>query len=413
MLLAIRARPNERKRIAHGRRKPRPAARPTRPTPASWRTQEELRRTVYATRSNLALAAWDANDVRRLRSLLDLLRPSSGEPDLRGWEWRYLWQLLHDDRLTLRAHDGRFTDVVFSPDGQTLAGLERNGRIQFWDRRTGQLLRTAGVTTRGPLSDLSPTSGVNALAFSPDGRRLAGPGPDSSLVLYAVDTGLPIYRFEGDPRAVLRLAWSPDGRTLVAALSSHTMRVWDARNGHMIHKAFGGHHGPVASVAFSPDGRTLASASYDRTVKLWRPRGPEAAARHPQRAHRRGPRRGFQPRRPADRLGRTRPVPPGLGCPVGGGTRRDLGAPRLGVVAGLRARQQEGRDGLRRRDGTRLGHRIGPGASHLQGAHRRGRRRGLQPRRQRHRLGGRRRDGAGLGRRQPAPPRAASRAPPC
>src|SRR5262249_15630172 len=45
--------------------------------------QEELRRTVYATRSNLALAAWDANDVGRLRSLLDLLRPTPGEPDLR------------------------------------------------------------------------------------------------------------------------------------------------------------------------------------------------------------------------------------------------------------------------------------------------------------------------------------------
>ena len=112
-------------------------------------TQEELRRTVYATRSNLALAAWDNNDVGRLRSLLDLLRPAPGEPDLRGWEWRYLWQLLHGDRLTLRAYDGRFSDVVFSPDGQTLAGLERSGRIRFWDRRTGQLRQTAGGPTRG------------------------------------------------------------------------------------------------------------------------------------------------------------------------------------------------------------------------------------------------------------------------
>ena len=41
-------------------------------------TQEELHRTVYATRSNLALAAWDANDVGRLRSLLDLLAASAG-----------------------------------------------------------------------------------------------------------------------------------------------------------------------------------------------------------------------------------------------------------------------------------------------------------------------------------------------
>jgi len=230
-------------------------------------SHEEMRQTVYATRSNLAQAAWDAADVGRLRSLLDLLRPAPGEPDLRGWEWRYFWQLGHEDRLALRAQEDSFADVAFSPDGRTLAGLEGKGRIQLWDRHTGELRRTTGVTSQGRRADLG--SGVGALAFSPDGRSLAGPGPDASLVLYAVDTGLLTLRFEGSPVAVLDLAWSPDGRTLVAALAKHSMRVWDARDGHLIHRAFGKHDGPVAAVAFGPDGRTIASASYDRTVKLW------------------------------------------------------------------------------------------------------------------------------------------------
>jgi len=232
-------------------------------------TQEELRRTVYATRSNLALAAWDANDVGRLRSLLTLLRPALGEPDLRGWEWRYLWQLGHEDRLTLPAQQDKFADVVFSPDGQTLAGLARNGRIQLWDRHTGESRRTTGVSNGVSRGDLA--AGVHALAFSPDGRTIAGPGPDETLALYVVDTGLPTLRFEGPPGVVLKLVWSPDGRTLVAGLAAHTMRVWDARDGRLIHKSFGTHDGPVAAVAFSADGRTLASASYDHTVKLWNP----------------------------------------------------------------------------------------------------------------------------------------------
>src|SRR5262249_8146459 len=160
---------------------------------------------------------------------------------------RYLWQLGHEDRLTLRGEHYGFSDVVFSPDGQTLAGLETNGRIHLWDRRTGQLRRTIGVRIPEVLYYLSPMSGVHALAFSSDGRRLAGPGPDASLILYAVDTGLPIFPFEGDQRAVLDLAWSPDGRTLVAALSSHVMRVWNARDGHLIHNPFGQHDGPVAA----------------------------------------------------------------------------------------------------------------------------------------------------------------------
>ncbi len=235
-------------------------------------TQAELRQTVYATRSNLALAAWDAADVRRLRSLLDLLRPAPGQPDLRGWEWRYLWQLSHQERFILRARDDAFADVVFSPDGKTVAGLEAKGRIQIWDRHTGGLRRIVGVRTGGRRADLG--GGVSAVAFSPDGRSLAGPGPDASLMLYDLDTGLPTLTFEGPPGAVQSLAWSPDGRTLVAGISAHVMMFWDARDGHRIGTTFGAHGGPVAAVAFSPDGRTLASASYDRTVKFWNPDDP-------------------------------------------------------------------------------------------------------------------------------------------
>jgi WD40 repeat protein len=235
--------------------------------------QEEPRRSVYATRSNLALAAWDAADVGRLRSLLDLLRPASNGPDLRGWEWRYLWQLDHEGRLTLRAQDDGFVDLKYSPDGQTLAGLERKGRIHLWDRLSGESRLTTGLTIRGERADLA--GGVGALAFSPDGRSLAGPGPGKSLMLYSVESGLPTLSFEGSPGAVLALAFSPDGQTLVAAISAHSMRVWDARDGHLIHRQFGGHGGPVAAVAFSPDGRTLASASYDHTVKLWKPEDRE------------------------------------------------------------------------------------------------------------------------------------------
>ena len=236
-------------------------------------SEENLRRTVYATRTNLALAAWEANELGRLRSLVDLLRPASGEPDLRGWEWRYLWQLGHEDRLTLTSQDGEFADVVFCPDGRTLAGLELKGRIQLWDRHTGKLLRTTGAMTQARRAHLA--GGVSAIAFSPDGRSLAGPGPDESLALYAVDTGLLTLRFEGSSEAVLKLAWSPDGRTLVAALAKHIMRVWSARDGHRIEKHFAAHDAPVAAVAFSPDGRTIASASYDRTVKLWSPEDRE------------------------------------------------------------------------------------------------------------------------------------------
>ena len=77
----------ERRAADHARAEEAVARRKADQANSSFRTtQEELRRTIYATPSNLALAAWDNNDVGRLRSLLDLMRPPPGEPDYRGWE---------------------------------------------------------------------------------------------------------------------------------------------------------------------------------------------------------------------------------------------------------------------------------------------------------------------------------------
>ena len=100
------------------------------------------------------------------------LRPS---PTCRGWEWRYLWQLGHEDRLRLRAQEDNFAALAFSPDGKTLAGLEAQGRIRLWDRRTGRSLRTTGVMTGGRHADLA--GGVSAAGFQPRRPQPCRAGP--------------------------------------------------------------------------------------------------------------------------------------------------------------------------------------------------------------------------------------------
>jgi regulator of protease activity HflC (stomatin/prohibitin superfamily) len=54
--------------------------------------QEHSRRLLYASDMNLAQQSIHQNNLGRARRLLDRHRPAPGGEDLRGWEWRYLWQ---------------------------------------------------------------------------------------------------------------------------------------------------------------------------------------------------------------------------------------------------------------------------------------------------------------------------------
>ena len=120
---------NEQKAVANAASRPRerPAGRSQRDEAKQQRDEvkalaDQLQRTLYAAHMNLAHNAWDAGGIERVQDLLNQHRPKPGETDLRGFEWHYLHRLCHAELLTLKGHSGGGPDAVaFSPDGKRLA----------------------------------------------------------------------------------------------------------------------------------------------------------------------------------------------------------------------------------------------------------------------------------------------------
>jgi WD40 repeat protein/serine/threonine protein kinase len=177
--------------------------------------------------------------------------------------------------LCLRGHPDLVSCVAFSPDGQRLAaangGVYTPGEIKIWSAADGREL----------LGFRAHATPVRGLAFSPDGRRLASAGggfdrggmslPGEVKVWDAAD-GRELLRVPGRAAtrwdaAVNAVAFSPDGRRLAFA-DGRTVRVCDAATGSEA-LAPGKQQGSANSVAYSPDGRHLASSSVEGTVKVW------------------------------------------------------------------------------------------------------------------------------------------------
>lgn len=165
---------------------------------------------------------------------------------------------------------GAVTALAFSPDGGRLAATSGDGRVRVWDAGSRALLLT-----------LNPeTYYVTALAFSPDGSILATasgdntrqPGTGNSVKLWDLTTGRVQGSLRGHSDVVMALAFAPDGRTLASGSRDRTVRLWDVAGRlplRTLGGTLGGHRDDVSAVSFSPDGKTLASGSLDTTARLW------------------------------------------------------------------------------------------------------------------------------------------------
>lgn len=146
-----------------------------------------------------------------------------------------------------------FTSIRFSPDGETL--VFQSTSLVVWNIKNWQMERTINTTTGGEI-----------LAFSPDGNMLATASEfyEAFIELWNPRTGQRIHMIGpiGNPNLTMRvktLSFSPDSQYLAAGLDDGTVRVWETTHWLEIHTYYG-NFGDVDDLDFSPDGKTLYAA---------------------------------------------------------------------------------------------------------------------------------------------------------
>jgi WD40 repeat protein len=153
-------------------------------------------------------------------------------------------------------------DAAWSPDSKTLAvgggNAGRNGGIELWNPGERRL-----VQADNPFRDL-----VYAVAFAPDGKRLAAAGAEGIIRTVDLPGGQTPGTLTGHSGPVLCVAWSPDGNWIASGSADRSIRIWEASTGKMV-RSLNNHNGAVQAVIFAPDGQTLFSASSDGTIRVW------------------------------------------------------------------------------------------------------------------------------------------------
>ncbi|MGH9802530.1 MAG: protein kinase domain-containing protein [Blastocatellia bacterium] len=267
-----------------------------------WVEQQNLsqRRLLYATQMQQALRDCEEANIAPVRETLTAWQPRSGEEDLRGFEWRYLWKLVNSDLRTVFSanaihaialspngelialgtqsntvelldvkngqrpellgwHSGIVRAVAFSPDGKLLASSDAVGVVKIWNVEARREIRQ--IAGHG-------NSIVHSIAFSPDGQTLATGGRDKTARLWEIATGKELFTLIGHVAGFRVVVFSPDGRTLFTGSDDPVIRGWDVMTGHQ-YIELKGLQSEAYSMAVTPDGRYLAACGPGKEIKMW------------------------------------------------------------------------------------------------------------------------------------------------
>ena len=297
-------------------------------------SEQEARRELYANDLQRAYEAYEANDLTRADELLrrqsPTTPPTSGRPDLRGWEWNYLRGITRSDESRRLHLPTRLSDFVRIEEPPGLLVARTDGQLQtvslpelqptalqrvrpgtnilqllslsadrqqlavaaFDSSVSNTLIRVSTPDGRQEFARFTVPGGVSAMEIAPrearrlwlvemqvDNRQVLQRFVERTLPDGALVREIPLTASHRLPSATL----SPDGRWLAVGQDDAAIELWDLQSGGKPRRLVGHQFEPgwmlvIYGMRFSRDGQLLVTTGADKTARLWSV--PEGRLRH-------------------------------------------------------------------------------------------------------------------------------------
>lgn len=161
-------------------------------------------------------------------------------------------------------HPAAVLYMALAPDGKTAVTASATLEGQLWDLASGKQLGSMFRHTDGYYG------GVTCVGYARNGRVAVTGGNDAAVHVWDAATGNAVgepIRFQS---LVIRLAGSPDGKTLLVALNDNTAHLWDLAAGKQVGEPLQ-HDARIGRMTFRGDGKQVVTGSADGKVRIWDP----------------------------------------------------------------------------------------------------------------------------------------------
>ena len=198
-----------------------------------------------------ALFGWHSPDLRFL---------ALGSPPIvgKGSDWLKLWRC-DGPQAKLVREDREISEsaTAFRPDGRQLAVGHRDATLTVYDTETGAVVRTWRVGAPPYVAMFHPRLSRLAVACGAEVR------------LYDVESGALLFPRFTNPNGVSAVAWNPDGRRLAIDCFQQKLVLWDSETGQQLTLDYQGPSRAGLNLRFNSTGDRLLTADHGGILRVW------------------------------------------------------------------------------------------------------------------------------------------------